>query len=91
MGVPADVQNMNTFYEDSELIKFSLREAIAACENVVPLAKLAGEYHIKHRRAFRIAVDQADWWYHNVTPEKVAMIRKSSKPRSPAKVSTDRA
>jgi hypothetical protein len=79
MDVPAYVQNVLST-EETELIKFSLRETIAACEKVVPLAQLAQEYHTKHGRAFRIAVDQADWWYHNVSPEKVAYIRKSKEP-----------
>jgi Holliday junction resolvase YEN1 len=43
----------------------------------VPIAQLADAHFNKHGRPLRIAVDEADWRFNNLTPQQVYMIRES--------------
>ncbi|CAA9959899.1 XPG-I domain containing protein [Pyrenophora teres f. maculata] len=53
-----------------------LRPVIEACEEIIPLAKLAQNCYQQHGRPFKIAIDAADWHYHNVSPEQERYIKK---------------
>ncbi|KAH4269396.1 hypothetical protein HBI04_058350 [Parastagonospora nodorum] len=53
-----------------------LRETIEACEDIVPIAQLAEEHFLHNKRPLKIAVDESDWRFNNVSPEKVAAIRR---------------
>lgn len=45
----------------------------------MPLAKLVEEHYLKDglKRPLKIAVDEAHWRFNNVSPQQVAMIRRS--------------
>jgi Holliday junction resolvase YEN1 len=58
------------------LTTISLRPSIEACEEIVPIAQLAEEHYVKHGRPLKIAVDEADWRFHSVTPAQIAAMRK---------------
>ncbi|KNG46629.1 beta-lactamase-like protein [Stemphylium lycopersici] len=45
------------------------------CEESVPIAQLAEEHHQCHGRPLRIAVDEADWRFNNLTVQQVHAIR----------------
>ncbi|KAH4296824.1 hypothetical protein HBI81_100960 [Parastagonospora nodorum] len=53
-----------------------LRETIEACEDIIPIAQLAEEHFLRNKRPLKIAVDESDWRFNNVSPEKVAAIRR---------------
>ncbi|KAI8931964.1 hypothetical protein NX059_010860 [Plenodomus lindquistii] len=56
-----------------------LREEIEKCEEIVPRVKLAEDhYNNEHTkgRPFKVAIDAADWSFHNVSPAQVAFIRR---------------
>lgn len=51
---------------------------IEGCEEAGPIAKLAEEHFKEKGRPLKIAVDESDWRFNSVSPEKVAFIRKSA-------------
>ncbi|KAH7086336.1 PIN domain-like protein [Paraphoma chrysanthemicola] len=53
-----------------------LRPTIEACEEIIPIGQLAEQHFRYTGRPLRIAVDESDWRFNNVSPEKVAAIRK---------------
>jgi Holliday junction resolvase YEN1 len=57
----------------------SLRETIEACEEIVPVAQLADAHFRDHGRPLKIAIDEADWRFNNVPPDRVASIRSSAR------------
>jgi Holliday junction resolvase YEN1 len=57
----------------------SLRETIEACEEIVPVARLADAHFRDHGRPLKIAIDEADWRFNNVSPKDVAFIRSSAR------------
>jgi Holliday junction resolvase YEN1 len=52
-----------------------LFDVIREHEEIVPIAQLAAEHHERHGRPLRIAVDEADWRFNNVTQAQVYAIR----------------
>lgn len=83
MGIPGYV-HMGSIQSQKDTDSQRLREEIKACEEIVPKAKLAEEHFRENGRLLRIAVDEADWRSDNVSPEKVASIRRNtSKPPPP--------
>lgn len=52
-------------------------ELIKQEDRSVPIAQLAEEHFRKHGRPLRIAVDEADWRFNNLTSQQVYMIRDS--------------
>ncbi|KAF1933237.1 PIN domain-like protein [Didymella exigua CBS 183.55] len=55
-----------------------LWDVIREYGEVIPLAQLAEEHYKQHGRSLRIAVDEADWRFNNLTREQVYAIRDSS-------------
>ncbi|KAF2873803.1 PIN domain-like protein [Massariosphaeria phaeospora] len=47
-------------------------------DHSVPTAQLAEEHYKKHGRPLRIAVDEADWRFNNLTSQQVFIIRQKS-------------
>lgn len=43
----------------------------------VPIAQLAEDHFKQHGHPFRIAVDEADWRFNNLTAQQVYAIRES--------------
>lgn len=60
-----------------------LRSVIEACEEIVPLAQLAQDCWNEHQRPFRIAVDAADWHFHNISPAQERSIRSKESAANP--------
>ncbi|OTB03469.1 hypothetical protein M426DRAFT_263266 [Hypoxylon sp. CI-4A] len=56
------------------LKKFSLKER--AVGQIRSISEWSSEHYERHRRPLRIAVDQANWWFRNVPPEKERKIQK---------------
>jgi hypothetical protein len=56
----------------------SLRDVIEACEEIMPIARLAQVFFESNGRSMKIAVDEPDWRFHNVSPREVAEIRKGT-------------
>jgi len=54
-----------------------LWDTIKKHEESVPVAQLAEEHHRRHGRSLRIAVDEADWRFNNLTVQQVYTIRES--------------
>ncbi|KAF1958081.1 PIN domain-like protein, partial [Byssothecium circinans] len=54
-----------------------LWELISEQDQSVPIAKLAEDHFKKHARPLRIAVDEADWRFNNLTTQQVYIIRES--------------
>jgi hypothetical protein len=54
-----------------------LAPAIEECEEILPIAQLAQEHFQRTGRSLKIAIDEADWRFNNVSPEQVAAIRRS--------------
>jgi Holliday junction resolvase YEN1 len=52
-----------------------LFDVIRDHEETVPIAQLAEEHYERHGKPFRIAVDEADWRFINVTQAFVYTIR----------------
>jgi Holliday junction resolvase YEN1 len=67
MGIPEYVYLHSAI---TLLTQNRLRPVIEACEEIVPLAKLAQDCNDEHDRPFKIAIDVADWVFHNVSPSK---------------------
>jgi Holliday junction resolvase YEN1 len=44
-------------------------------EEIVPITQLAEKHYERHGKPFRIAVDEADWRFNNVTQAFVYTIR----------------
>lgn len=55
----------------------SLWDTIRRHEAVIPIAQLAEDHYRRHGKPLRIAVDEADWRFNNLTPQQVFMIRES--------------
>ncbi|USP82050.1 hypothetical protein yc1106_09324 [Curvularia clavata] len=53
----------------------SLWDTIRRHEDVIPIAQLAEDHHRRHGKPLRIAVDEADWRFNNLTAQQVYMIR----------------
>ncbi|KAF2111403.1 hypothetical protein BDV96DRAFT_582094 [Lophiotrema nucula] len=59
----------------------ALWDVIKEQDRSVPLVQLAEEHYRKHGRPLRVAVDEADWRFNNLTQQQVFIIReKSDKP-----------
>ncbi|PSN65968.1 PIN domain-like protein [Corynespora cassiicola Philippines] len=56
----------------------ALWDMIKAEEGTIPLAQLAEEHYNQHERPLRIAVDEADWRFNNLTSQQVYLIRQKS-------------
>ncbi|CAA9959737.1 hypothetical protein PTMSG1_03145 [Pyrenophora teres f. maculata] len=56
----------------------ALWDTIKKYEECVPLAELAEAHHRSHGKPLRIAVDEADWRFNNLTPQQVYTIREKS-------------
>ncbi|KAI4932968.1 hypothetical protein J4E85_003371 [Alternaria conjuncta] len=56
----------------------ALWDTIKKHEESVPVAQLAEEHHRRHGRSLRIAVDEADWRFNNLTVQQVYTIRETS-------------
>lgn len=56
-----------------------LWEVIKGEDHSVPIAELTETHFKRHGRPLRIAVDEADWRFNNLTPQQVYMIRESKK------------
>ncbi|KAI1388966.1 PIN domain-like protein [Hypoxylon trugodes] len=55
---------------------FSLKErAVGQTRSIV---EWSSEHFERHRQPLRIAIDQANWWYKNITPEKESQIKRQS-------------
>ncbi|KAF1914389.1 PIN domain-like protein [Ampelomyces quisqualis] len=54
-----------------------LRSTIEACEEIIPIAQLAEQHYRDKGRPLKIAIDEADWRFNNVSPQQVAAIRRS--------------
>lgn len=59
------------------LPQFRLFDVIRDHEEVVPIAQLAEDHHRRYGKPLRIAVDEADWRYNNLTQAQVYAIRDS--------------
>ncbi|KAF1921501.1 hypothetical protein BDU57DRAFT_51319 [Ampelomyces quisqualis] len=55
-----------------------LFDVIKDYEESVPIAQLAEDHQRRHGRPLRIAVDEADWRFNNVTQAQVYAIRETS-------------
>ncbi|KAJ5024041.1 hypothetical protein J3E72DRAFT_387426 [Bipolaris maydis] len=53
----------------------ALWDTIRRHEEVIPIAQLAEDHHRRHGKPLRIAVDEADWRFNNLTPQQVYAIR----------------
>ena len=60
-----------------------LWDTIRDFEEVKPIAQLAEEHYKQHGRPLRIAVDEADWRFNNLTMAQVYAIRDSTCLRTP--------
>ncbi|KAF2438962.1 PIN domain-like protein [Karstenula rhodostoma CBS 690.94] len=56
----------------------ALWDVIKGEDHSVPIAQLAEAHFKKHGRPLRIAVDEADWRFNNLTAQQVYMIRETS-------------
>ncbi|KAH6875952.1 hypothetical protein BKA58DRAFT_132119 [Alternaria rosae] len=56
----------------------ALWDTIKKHEESVPVAQLAEQHHRRHGRSLRIAVDEADWRFNNLTMQQVYTIRETS-------------
>ncbi|KAF3042994.1 hypothetical protein E8E12_009886 [Didymella heteroderae] len=56
-----------------------LWDVIRDHEQVIPIARLAEDHFKEHGRPLRIAVDEADWRFNNLTQARVYAIRDSSR------------
>jgi hypothetical protein len=75
MGIPGCVLRDVPSYTVTD--SRSLAPAIEECEEVMPIAQLAQEHFQREGRPLKIAIDEADWRFNNVSPEQVAAIRRS--------------
>lgn len=57
------------------LIFLRLWDVIRDHEEVIPIARLAEDHYKEHGRPLRIAVDEADWRFNNLTQAQVYAIR----------------
>ncbi|KAF1830088.1 hypothetical protein BDW02DRAFT_116872 [Decorospora gaudefroyi] len=57
----------------------ALWDMIRRHEESIPMAQLAEEHHRRHGKPLRIAVDEADWRFNNLTAQQVYTIRETSK------------
>ncbi|KAH3913214.1 hypothetical protein HBH56_113250 [Parastagonospora nodorum] len=55
-----------------------LFDVIKDHEEVVPIAQLAEDHHRRYGRPLRIAIDEADWRFNNLTQAQVYAIRDTS-------------
>ena len=55
-----------------------LWDTIRDFEEVKPIAQLAEEHYKEYGRPLRIAVDEADWRFNNLTTAQVHFIRASA-------------
>lgn len=60
------------------LTQARLWDTIRDFEEVKPIAQLAEEHYRQHGRPLRIAVDEADWRFNNLTMAQVYAIRDSA-------------
>ncbi|KAI4617579.1 uncharacterized protein J4E87_008215 [Alternaria ethzedia] len=60
------------------VLLLELWDTIKKHEESVPVAQLAEEHHRRHGRSLRIAVDEADWRFNNLTVQQVYTIRETS-------------
>ncbi|KAF1941483.1 PIN domain-like protein [Clathrospora elynae] len=56
----------------------ALWDMIKHHEEAVPIAQLAEDHHRRHGKPLRIAVDEADWRFNNLTMAQVYIIRDTS-------------
>jgi Holliday junction resolvase YEN1 len=56
---------------------YRLWDTIKHHEESVPIAQLAEDHHRRHGKPLRIAVDESDWRFNNLTPQQVHTIRES--------------
>lgn len=61
--------------QSSSAHHFRLFDVIKDYEEVVPIAQLAEDHHWHYGRPLRIAVDEADWRFNNLTQAQVYAIR----------------
>jgi hypothetical protein len=52
-----------------------LFDVIRNHEEIVPIAQLAEDHHRRYGKPLRIAVDEADWRFNNLTQAQVYAIR----------------
>jgi len=57
------------------LTPYRLFDVIRDYDKSIPIAQLAEEHHESHGKPLRIAVDEADWRFNNVTTEFVYSIQ----------------
>jgi Holliday junction resolvase YEN1 len=62
------------------LTSYRLFDEIKDHDKSVPIAQLAEEHHQRHGRPLRIAVDEADWRFNNLTQVQIYTIRDSKRP-----------
>jgi Holliday junction resolvase YEN1 len=55
-----------------------LWDTIRDFEKSTPIAQFAEEHFKRHGRPLRIAVDEPDWRFNNVTRQQVFVIREST-------------
>jgi Holliday junction resolvase YEN1 len=60
------------------LSKSRLWKIIQDQDQSIPIAQLAADHYRAHGRPLRIAVDEADWRFHNLTAPQVYAIREKS-------------
>ena len=54
-----------------------LWDVIKEQDHSVPITRLAEDHFHQHDRPLRIAIDEADWRFNNLTVRQVYMIRES--------------
>ena len=57
-----------------------LWDTIRNYEQSIPIAQFAEEHFKRHGRPLRIAIDEPDWRFNNVTRQQVYAIRESTYP-----------
>jgi Holliday junction resolvase YEN1 len=55
-----------------------LWDTIRDYEQSIPIAQFAEEHFERHGRPLRIAIDEPDWRFNNVTRQQVYAIREST-------------
>lgn len=77
MGIPQYVVIPYNTFVQSKFLCHRLFNVIKDYEESTPIAQLAEEHHRRRGRPLRIAVDEADWRFNNVTQAQVYAIRES--------------
>ena len=68
---------MHLFARSISLTIGRLFDVIKEHDISVPVAQLAEEHHQRYGRPLRVAVDEADWRFNNLTQAQVYAIRDS--------------